>query len=428
MALDEERRAFAANVWKSYAYTFLMELPLTAPIWVLYLRDGRGFTLTQITLLEVPLFLLITLAEVPTGAVADRFGRKVSLLIASVMLAVAIFVYGVASSYPIILLSNLAWGLAFTFRSGADTALLYDSLKRIGRESDFAAINGRSWALRSTAMLLGLLLGAPLAAAYGYTAAITLAAIVHASAIPFALAMREPREPAAHEREPYFQTLAAGVRTVWQRPALRWLFLFSAVMTPAAVAPLLLFQQPWLAQQGVPVARIGLWQAPVQAAEIIAGLGVAWVLARVGERAAYVALPATVSLCAVALAGVDHAWIAVAFVGMALARGLQNPLVDNTINHRIESDRRATVLSVHSVARNAMMAIAWPLGGGVAEAYGLRAVFLLFGVVALGLGGVTLALWLRAAHDADAPPRRRATVPGCADARDLEREPSRGDA
>jgi diguanylate cyclase (GGDEF)-like protein len=40
-------------------------------------------------------------------------------------------------SYLVILVSNLAWGLAYTFRSGADTALLYDSLKEAGREGDF---------------------------------------------------------------------------------------------------------------------------------------------------------------------------------------------------------------------------------------------------------------------------------------------------
>ena len=112
------------NVGKSYLYAFLMDLSLTAPIWVLYLRDGRGFSLTQITLLEVPLFLLIVFAEVPTGAVADRFGRRLSLMLASGILALSVFVYGIAESYFVILVSNLAWGLAFTFRSGADVALL----------------------------------------------------------------------------------------------------------------------------------------------------------------------------------------------------------------------------------------------------------------------------------------------------------------
>src|SRR5262245_1567134 len=58
-----------------------MDFSLTAPIWVLYLRDERGFSMAQITFMEVPLFLLIVFAEVPTGAVADRYGRRISLLL-----------------------------------------------------------------------------------------------------------------------------------------------------------------------------------------------------------------------------------------------------------------------------------------------------------------------------------------------------------
>ncbi|HBZ70683.1 MAG TPA: hypothetical protein DEP35_13500 [Deltaproteobacteria bacterium] len=404
MLPDPQRRAFESNVWKSYLYGFLTDLPLTAPIWVLYLRDARGFSLTQIAWLEVPLFLLITFAEVPTGAVADRFGRKVSLLIGSALLAVAIAVYGIASSYLLILVSNLAWGLAFTFRSGADTALLYDSLARVGREGEFQRINGRFWALRSTALLTALLLGAPIAAATSYTFAIMLGALLNACAIPVALAMREPREPHAHVREPYLWTLAAGVREASARPLLRWLFLFSGILTPCGVAPLLLFQQPWLAAHHVDTAELGLWQAPVQAAQILSALAAGCAVSRLGERGTYVALPVTLFLCGAALARIDHAWIAAAFAGMALVRGLHNPLVDNSINRRIESRRRATVLSVRSVTKNALMATAWPIGGAVADTYGLQAVFLTFAVTSLVLGGGALALWV-CAERADLPRR-----------------------
>lgn len=396
MRSDADPRRLESNVWKLYLYGFLMELPLSAPIWVLYLRDARGLSLTQITLLEVPLFLLITFAEVPTGAVADRFGRKVSLLVGSATLAVAVAVYGIASSFPVLLLSNLAWGLAFSFRSGADTALLYDSLKRAGRKGDFARINGRFWALRSTAMLLGLVLGAPLAAATSYPFAIAVGALVHACAFPVALSMREPREARTTAHEPYLRTLASGVSEAWRQPPLRWLILFSGILTPCAVAPLLLFQQPWLAAHGVGTAELGLWQAPVQTAQILSALGVGLVLSRLRERAAYAALPTTVFLCGAVLAGVDCAGSAAAFFGIALVRGLHDPLVESAINRRIESGRRATVLSVHSVAKNAAMACAWPLGGAVADAHGLQAAFGVFALVGLVLGFAALALWNRA--------------------------------
>ncbi len=392
--------AFLANVGRSYRYAFLMDLSLTAPIWVLYLRDARGLSLAQITLLEVPLFLVIVLAEVPTGAVADRYGRRFSLVLASAILALSVLVYGHASSYPILLISNLTWGLAFTFRSGADTALLYDSLKQAGREDAFPRINGRLWALRSAAMLTGLLLGAPIAAATSYTAAITLSALVAGCALPVALRMHEPRHAPERPREPYARTLASGLRDAWRRPPLRWIFAYSGIVTAGAVGPLLLFQQPWLAEHGVGTARLGVWQAPVQAAEVLGALAAGRVLAGLGERGVLLALPLTLFACGAGLAWIERPWMAVAFLGMALARGLHGPVLDAYINRRIESGRRATLLSAHSLVRNLVLAGAWPLAGVVADSFGLAAGFLAFASATLALGGGALRLWDRAERGA----------------------------
>jgi MFS family permease len=388
-----------------------MDLSLTAPIWVLYLRDGRGLTLSQITLLEVPLFLLIVLAEVPAGAVADRFGRRLSLLLASGILALAIFVYGIATNYFVILISNLVWGLAFTFRSGADVALLYDSLKQAGREEDFQRINSRFWALRSAAMLAGLLLGAPIAAATSYSFAITLSAGIHACALLAALRMHEPKHAPEHAGEPYLRTLAAGVRDVWRRPSLRYVFFFSGIVGAGAAGPLLLLQQPWLAEHGIDTAELGFWQAPVQATAMLSALAAGWLLARLGERGAFLALPVTLSVCSVALAGIDAAWIAVAFLGVAWVRGLHEPVLARYVNRRTESRHRATVLSVQSVAGNISMAIVWPLAGVVADVFRLQGAFWMYASGSLLVGGGALLLWSRAegeeARDGLTSARRR---------------------
>jgi len=76
---SQDRRAYQANVWKAYLFHFLMHFQLWWAIWVLYLRDLRGFSLTQITILDALFWGTAVLAEVPTGAIADRFGRKVAL-------------------------------------------------------------------------------------------------------------------------------------------------------------------------------------------------------------------------------------------------------------------------------------------------------------------------------------------------------------
>jgi len=397
---QDQRRAYEANVWKSYVYAGLMDCSLTAPIWVLYLRDERGFSLTQITLLEVPLFVLIVLAEVPAGAVADRFGRKCSLMLGSGILSLAMFVFGVGTDYAVILISNLAWGLAFTFRSGADTALLYDSLKHAGRESAFQRVASRFWAVRSAAGLAGLLLGAPIAAATSYGVAIMLSAAVHGCAFLAAALLHEPKHLPEHAQEGYLRTLVSGVREAWRAPPLRYLFLYSGILAAGAAGPLQLLQQPWLVEHGIGTAKLGLWQASVQATGVLSALAAGWLLSRLGERGTFGALPAALSLCGLALVGTDRSWIAVAFLGIAAVRGLHEPVLAGYINRRVASVRRATVLSVQSAVTNTVMAMVWPLAGIVADTSGTRATFSMYAAGSLLLGGGTLLLWSRADRNA----------------------------
>jgi MFS family permease len=390
-----DEMAFEGNIWKSYLYRFLMRCELWLPIWVVYLQKQRGLSLTQITLLDIPFFLLVVAAEVPTGAVADRFGRRVSLVLGSMMIAIAFFVFGIADNYVIILISWTAWGFGQTFQSGADTAILYDSLKQIGREDDFQKINGRMWALTSTAALIAILIGAPIAAATSYTVPIFLSVGIALSAIPVAISMHEPRAQHDESRDHYFQTLVAGLRTAWDQPTLRYVILYSGLITAATFSPMV-FQQPFLDHHHVGTGSLGLWQAPVRGFGIVAALGAHHVLSRSGYRASFFALPVTIALCAFALAGIDHAYAFMAFLGMGLVAGIQNPMLATYINKRIPSERRATILSVQGVAGSFMLAGSQPVAGVIADQFGLRALFFVFGAATIILAPIVLVLWTRA--------------------------------
>lgn len=387
--------AFESNVWKSYLYRFLMDFQLWLPIWVVYLQVKRGLSLTQITLLDTPFLLLIVFAEVPTGAIADRFGRRYSLMLGSGLFAVAIFIFGVADNYLVILASYTAWGLGVTFQSGADTAILYDSLKNVGREDDFQKINSRMWALKSLAALLAILIGAPIAQATNFTFPIILSAGIAVLGVPVAFLMHEPRHAAAESHEEYLSTLVNGLRETWDQPVLRYIILYSGILLAATFTPQV-FQQPFLKHHGVSIADLGLWQAPVRVCGILASLFAYKFVSRVGQRGAFFALPAMLIVCNFALAGIDHSWIAVSFLGMGAVAGMQSPALATYINKRIPSERRATILSVQSVVGNFILAGMNPIAGIVADTFGLRAVFLLFAVLTLLVATPILFLWSRA--------------------------------
>lgn len=86
------------------------------------------------------LFLVgVVLLEVPTGVVADRYGRSVSLALGAAVLGVAILAFAFITNVSILLLSFMTWSLASTLVSGADMALLYDTLKAANRTHEFQA-------------------------------------------------------------------------------------------------------------------------------------------------------------------------------------------------------------------------------------------------------------------------------------------------
>jgi MFS family permease len=245
------------------------------------------------------------------------------------------------------------------------------------------------------AALLAILIGAPVAAMTDFTPVITFSAVVAVLATPIAFTMHEVRRDADAPHDPYFRTLIGGLREVWELPRLRYIILYAGITSAAAFSPQV-FQQPFLSHHGVPVGSLGVWQAPVRGAGVLSALLAHRFLAVSGQRGAFFAMPVTLTLCSLAVAGIDHSWVFVAFLGMGVVAGMQSPLLATYINKCIPSERRATILSVQSVVGNLIYAGIWPLNGVVADAFGLRALFLMFAVLTAVFGLASAALWSRA--------------------------------
>ena len=129
-----------------YAFWFLRDFQLWTPVWVVFLTLERGFSLTEVTVAEGLFLVAMVVLEVPTGAIADRFGRSRSMALGAFCLGGAVLLFAYARSFPVLLASFLLWSLAQALMSGADMALLFDTLKRAGREADYERTAGRGGA------------------------------------------------------------------------------------------------------------------------------------------------------------------------------------------------------------------------------------------------------------------------------------------
>jgi MFS family permease len=396
---EAERRAYAANIGKAYAYQLLHALQLWWPIWVIYLQVERGLSLTQITALDAPFFLVQLVSEVPTGAVADRFGRKTSLMIASLLVAAAVFVFGIAENYLVILVSYLLWGVGFTFQSGADSALIYESLKHVGRERDYTKIQGRYGSLESAGMIVGGLLGAPLAAATDLSTPIVLSAGM--SLLSFFVALTF-KEPASHAHGlSYLETVRGGVGYAFRRKAVRYCVLYAALSQVVGFAPFI-FVQPFLVGHGAAIGSLGLFTTPLR---VMTMLGMIFAYrAAGGWRWLLFALQPVVFLGAYGgIAGWDSIGAFGLFPLISLFGGLRQPLIIDYVNSRVPGEQRATILSVRPLLFAFVIAAAEPALGVIADEASLRAMFLVAGVASPALLLPVLFLWRRAdAEDGEA--------------------------
>lgn len=68
--------------------------------------------------------------EVPTGVMADTISRKWSIVIAHLVMGTGMLVTGLVTAFPALVATQMLWGLAWTFSSGADVAWLTDELDR----------------------------------------------------------------------------------------------------------------------------------------------------------------------------------------------------------------------------------------------------------------------------------------------------------
>jgi MFS family permease len=399
-----ERRRYERNILLYYGFSFAGNLALWSPIWVLYLQHERGLSLTQITALDAPFWTIAILAEIPTGTVADRWGRKASLLLGAITFSLALFFFGIGENYWVLLLSYLAWPVSAALLSGADSAFVYDSLAMLGRESEFRKIIGRSNAIHSVGFMVGALLGAPLAAATNLMVPILVSAAIALLGVAAAMAFHEPRHQDDQPPLPYLQTMRTALRFSLEHPPLRWMLAVRAMLLAGPLVAII-FTQPFLASFDVPVGQFGLITTPRSLLAIGASLVAYRLATRLGERNLLYAL-GMASVSALLVLGVwDSLGAFSMFIVLAMCNAITMTITADYINRHSPQRLRATVLSVGQMAFSLALLVAEPSLGFIADRASLQTAFLVAGLAAAALIAVVLAGWTAAVRTSSVPTR-----------------------
>jgi MFS family permease len=136
-----------------------------------YMVVDAGLSAAEIVLIGSAQGLFALVCEVPAGVLADTVSRKWSLVLSQVLMGTAMLATGLVTSFPLLLATQVLWGLSWTFASGSDIAWITDELDRpelistvlsraaraelIGAAVGLLAIGALAWATRrETAIVL----------------------------------------------------------------------------------------------------------------------------------------------------------------------------------------------------------------------------------------------------------------------------------
>lgn len=378
------RRLSATTVY--YGLEFLLSMPTWVVISIYLVRE-LDLSPLELILMGTAMEAAVFVFEVPTGVVADTYGRKLSLVIGFLGMGIAWLLVGVVSEPWAIIALWASWGLAYTFTSGAYQAWITDE---VGVER-VPEVFMRGARLAYAGALLGLGLSVLVGTQSLRAAVIAGGALQIACAVACIVLMPETgfRRRPAEERAGAFTelrtTASAGGRFVRARPLLLLLLGIAFFIGTASEAFDRLKEAHFLREIGLPA--IGhldavVWFGGFAAIAMLFGYFAIGSLQRRFERVGtgsiarlLFAFTATMAVAQFVFALTGAAVVAVvALLTTMLARQLLSPLWDIWVQQQItDSSVRATVNSITGQADAVGQAAGGPVLGVVGNGFGTGA-------------------------------------------------------
>ncbi|HZT44703.1 MAG TPA: MFS transporter [Gaiellaceae bacterium] len=345
----------------------------------------------------------MVLFEVPTGVVADVWGRRVSYLLGTLTLAGSTFLYWLlwaanAPFWPWAIVSALL-GLGFTFFSGAVEAWLVDALHFAAYDGSLEAVMGRGQMVGGAAMLGGSVLGGVVAQAsnlgvpFLLRVGVLLAMFFVAARLMKDLGFTpgQGERPLQEVRKLFGATVEYGLRN---RPV-RWVMLSQpfasgvSIYTFYALQPYLLGL--WGDSKDYSIA--GLAAAIVAGAQIVGGYLAPLFRQLFGKRTTALILANVATVSILAAIGLTHSfWIALVLLTFwAMVFAAESPIRQAYLNDMIPSRQRATVLSFDSLMGSSGGVVIQPALGKVADAYSYSTSIVVGGIIQLAAAPFLLA-------------------------------------
>jgi len=337
--------------------------------------------MSQIFILKSVYSIAMVSTELPSGYLADVWGCRRTILFGAVLGTLGILIYSLSADFYSFVVAEIVLGIGFSFISGADSALLYDSLKAENREDEYIKYEGRITSAGNFAEALAGVAG-------GLLATISLRTpyyfqiFVAAIAIPAAFFLKEPQHVLDRTRLKMKEILSI-VKLTYQQPEMRSAILISS-LTGAATLTYAWFVQPYFQEAGVPVSVFGILWTLLNLSAGVFSMFSYRVERFLGKRNALLFIVVFISLGFI-LTSLEISLVGIAILfGFYMVRGIATPVLKDQINQYTDSKVRATILSVRNLEIRIIFAAIGPILGYLTDTFSLQTALMVTGIIYFG--------------------------------------------
>ncbi len=368
-----------SNVKKNYFFTFLSNMTLTGGFWMIYLAF-RGLSLTEIGLLEGIFHITSFGMEVPTGAVADIFGRKASRIAGRFFSLASAVMMIYSNSFLLFALAFVFSALSYNLESGAGDALVYDSLKYVGMENKYMRILGKQEAIFQATSILSLVIGGWIGS-FDYFLGYSITAAICVLNLIFCFSFVEPPLENPSERGTYdfknaFSGLVLQTResflVIKNNKKLGFLILSTQTIMAFCTSVFFYVQNYWK-NLGFDEFQIGFFLALGSGITAIIATQVHRIEKILKESGTLVVSPLIAVICIWGIAFTEYSVFF--YIITSVIESIIFISSNDYVNKMLPSKYRATVISFSSMVFSFMMIVVFPLFGNIAENHSFKFAF-----------------------------------------------------
>ena len=370
-----------------FCHSFMVVIPVFVP-----LLQGYGLSMSQVLQTQALFALTIALCEVPSGYIADMWGRRQAILFGSALNALGFFSLLWADNFVDFLVYEIILGVGFSLISGADLALLYDTevyLQERGLPGGAGAGKSLSRLIAVEAAASGIAgVVASILLLWSLDGVIMLQAFTGFLPLVLGLTLVEVPRPTAEVNHRGSARHIVDL-LLFGKPVILWTAFAITVFGLLAIYVFWIYQKYW-ELQGVPLGWYGyIWAAFALTVSVSARYASA-LEQRLGTRKLLCVI-AVLPLLGLLGMAFGNGWLGVMFgFAIQLSRGMSMSLFYEALNRRVPGEFRATVNSLVSLGVRTIFIVTGPALGYALDSYGMSSTLLVLCAIFTPLMGLVL--------------------------------------